>query len=125
MRNILCGLALISFAAPAFAQTAAPGPDDAIAAARNQLGVLEYCQSKDYIDGTAVETQTKILEMLPPATDTAKIDAAYEAGKAGTVSAMGIEQSIADAATAQGVDEAALCTQMATMLEQAAAQLPQ
>lgn len=124
MRSFLIGLVLASFTIPAFAQTA-PSPDDAIAAARNQLGVLEYCEEGGHIDGTAVATQNKFLGMMPAPTDMAKIEAAYEKGKSGTVSAMGIEQSLAASATAQGSTEAALCGQLASMLAQAAAQLPQ
>lgn len=124
MRRFFIGLLISASALPALAQQAM-GPDDAIAAARNQLGVLEYCQSNGHIDGTAVATQSKILGMMPPPTDAAKIEAAYEKGKAGTVSALGVEQTLAATATAQSTDEAALCTQMAAMLEQAAAQLPQ
>ena len=124
MRSFLIGLALASITAPAFAQTP-PNPDDAVAAARNQLGVLEYCETSGHIDGTAVATQNKFLGMMPTPTDTAKIDAAYEKGKAGTVSAMGIEQSLAASATAQGSTEAALCEQLAAMLAQVASQLPQ
>ena len=107
----------------ALAQTASP--DDAVAAAKNQLGILEYCQTAGHIDGTAVEVQTKMLAILPAPTDAAKVDAAYAKGQAGTVSAMGVETSIAEGATAQGTDEASLCQQMAQMVEQAGAQLPQ
>lgn len=99
-------------------------PDVAVAAAKNQLGVLEYCQGAGHIDATAVEQQTKMMEMLPAAVDQATVDAAYEKGKEGTVSAMGVEQTLADAAAAQGADEAALCGQLAQMVEQAASQLP-
>src|SRR5690606_13148412 len=38
--------------------------DDAVAAARNQLGLLEYCQSEGHIDGAAVEAQTKMMALL-------------------------------------------------------------
>ncbi len=117
-------LALVLLAGAAVAQTA-PNADMAVAAAKNQLGVLEYCQTQGHIDGTAVETQTKIMAMLPPAQDQAAVDAGYEKGKAGTVSAMGVEQSLADAGKAQGADEAALCKQIADAVAQAAAQLPQ
>lgn len=112
-------------AAPAAPAAAAPNMDDAAAAAKNQLGVLEYCQTAGHIDGKSVEIQTKMIALIPPATDAAKVDAAYEKGKAGSVSAMGTEQSLADAATAQSTDEAALCKQLAAMVEQAGAQLPQ
>lgn len=124
-------------ASAAFAQdAAAPAPTDAPAAAaaqpdmgaayesaRNQLGVLIYCQDKGYIDGTAVETQNKLLTMIP-AGDTAKGDAAEAKGKEGTVSAMGVERSLADAATEQKTTEDALCKQMDALLQQLAAQVP-
>lgn len=118
--------ALAASASMATAQTdPAAGMDDAIAAAKNQLGILEYCQKEGHIEGKAVEVQGKILAMLPPATDTAKVDEAYAKGQAGTVAAMGVEQTIADAATAQSTEPAALCKQLAEMVEQAGAQLPQ
>ncbi len=123
MKSFVLGLMLIS-SAPAFAQTA-PSPDDAIAAGRNQLGVLEYCEENGHIDGTAVETQTKFLTLMPAPTDADKVEAAYDKGTSGVVSAMGIEQSLADSAAAQNTTEAALCEQLAAMLAQAAAQMPQ
>jgi len=124
MRIFIAGLMLTSATLPAFAQGEIT-PDVAIAAARNQLGILEYCQTNGHIDDAAIATQTRILEMMPPVTDEAMVEAAYEKGTAGTVSAMGMEQTLAAAATAQNSDEATLCMQMATMLEQAAAQLPE
>lgn len=66
-----------------------------------------------------------MIGMLAPAVDEEAVNAAYEKGKEGTVSAMGIEQTLADAAKTQGVDEAALCTQLAQLVQQAGAQLPQ
>lgn len=125
MKHAMIGLTMGAalFAVPGFAQTQMT-PDDAVSAARNQLGVLEYCRDEGHIDGTAAETQTRILGMMPDATDQARVDAAYEKGKTGTVSALGVEQSLSESASAQGTDEAALCTQMAAMLAQAASQLP-
>ena len=84
---ILTTLAVAGLSAgAAFAQdAAAPAATDAPAAAaqpdmgaayesaRNQLGVLIYCQDKGHIDGKAVETQTKLLTMIP-AGDVAKGD---------------------------------------------------
>ncbi|MFV0296674.1 MAG: pore-forming ESAT-6 family protein [Hyphomicrobiaceae bacterium] len=123
-KTTVFAFALTMTTSAAFAQ-AAPDPDMAVSAARNQLGVLEYCQTEGHIDGAAVEIQGKMIGMLPAATDEDAAVAAYEKGKEGTVSAMGVEQSLADAATAQGVDEAALCGQLAQLVEQAGAQLPQ
>ena len=60
-------------AATTEAPAAAPAAADMGAAyesARNQLGVLIYCQDKGHIGPTAVETQTKLLTMIP-AGDTA------------------------------------------------------
>lgn len=91
--------------------------------ARNQLGVLTYCQEKGYIDGKAVETQNRLLTMIP-AGDTARGDAAEAKGKQGVVSAMGVERSLADAAAEQKTTEDALCKQMDALLEQLATQVP-
>ncbi|RCW83431.1 pore-forming ESAT-6 family protein [Paracoccus lutimaris] len=112
-------------AATTEAPAAAPAADMGAAyeSARNQLGVLIYCQDKGHIDGKAVETQTKLLAMIP-AGDTAKGDAAEAKGKEGTVSAMGVERSLADAATEQKTTEDALCKQMDALLQQLAAQVP-
>ena len=59
-----------------------------------------------------------------PAGDTAKGDAAEAKGKEGTVSAMGVERSLTDAATEQKTTEDALCKQMDALLQQLAAQIP-
>jgi putative hemolysin len=91
--------------------------------ARNQLGVLSYCQDKGYIDTKAVETQTKLLGLIP-AGDSAKGDAAEAKGREGTVSAMGVERTLADAAKEKNTTEDALCKQMDTLLQQLAAQVP-
>ena len=111
--------------APAETPAAAPAPDMGAAyeSARNQLGVLIYCQDKGYIGSTAVETQNKLLTMIP-AGDAAKGDAAEAKGKEGTVSAMGVERSLSDAATEQKTTEDALCKQMDALLQQLAAQVP-
>lgn len=114
--------------APAATAPAAPPPsaqdaEAAYASARNQLGVLSYCQEQGHIDGKAVEIQTKLLTMIP-AGDVAAGDTAEAAGKEGTIQAMGMETTIADAATKQSTTEAALCQQMDAMIQQLAAQLP-
>ena len=111
--------------APAEAPAAAPAQDNGAAyeSARNQLGVLAYCQEQGHIDGKAVEIQTKLLAMIP-AGDAAKGDAAEAKGKEGTVSAMGVERTLADAATEQNTTEEALCKQMEGLLEQLASQVP-
>ncbi|MFT4013296.1 MAG: pore-forming ESAT-6 family protein [Paracoccus sp. (in: a-proteobacteria)] len=105
------------------AASAAADTGAAYESARNQLGVLTYCQDKGFIDSKAVETQNRLLTMIP-AGDTAKGDAAEAKGKEGTVSAMGVERSLADAATEQKTSEDALCKQMDALLQQLATQVP-
>lgn len=124
LKSIWLGALFGAVSAVAAAAQIAPTADDATAAAKNQLGVLEYCQAEGHIDGAALEVQAKLMALLPAASDQAKVDAAYEKGQAGTVSAMGVEQSLTDAAAAQSSDVTALCTQMAEMVNQMGANLP-
>jgi len=118
----------------AFAQQAAPtqpqqpSPEQMEAAynsARNQLGILRYCEQNGHIDGEAAEIQTKMLGMVPAPADASAGDAAEEAGKQGKVSAMGAEQDFSASAAAQGVDEAQLCGALANAVKQAGANMPQ
>ncbi|AUH34687.1 hypothetical protein CUV01_16015 [Paracoccus tegillarcae] len=109
--------------AEAQAAPASPDPQAAYDAARNQLGVLSYCQDEGHIDGTAVEIQGRMLEMVP-AGDVAQGDAAEANGKEGKVVGMGVETTLAEAATQQGATEAALCQQMDALIKQAGEQLP-
>ncbi|NHF73633.1 pore-forming ESAT-6 family protein [Paracoccus xiamenensis] len=124
LKTSILTLSLAFVGTAALAQTATPDPDAAAAAAQNQLGILEYCQAEGHIEGSAVEIQTKMIEMVPAAENQETVDAAYAKGKEGTVSAMGVEQTLADAATAQSTDVKALCGQLASLVEQAAAQMP-
>ena len=113
--------------APAETRTAAAAPAQdsgaAYESARNQLGVLSYCHDKGHIDSTAVEIQNRLLTMIP-AGDAARGDAAEAKGREGTVSAMGVERSLSDAAAEQKTSEDALCKQMDALLQQLAAQIP-
>ena len=123
-RFSLAGLFLGASVTAAFAQASPEQIEMAYNAARNQLGVLKYCQDKGYTDGGAVDVQTKLLAMIPAPSDATKGDAAEEAGKQGKVAAMGIDQDIATSAKAQNVSEEKLCQTMADMVKQAGAQLP-
>jgi hypothetical protein len=95
MRNLvrvsLAGLFLGANLATAFAQATPEQMEMAYNAARNQLGVLQYCQEKGYTDGGAIEIQTKMIALIPAPADTSKADAAEATGKQGKVSAMGME----------------------------------
>ncbi|WP_235913377.1 hypothetical protein [Brucella tritici] len=61
MRNLvrvsLTGLFLGANLTMAFAQATPEQMEMAYNAARNQLGVLQYCQEKGYTDGGAIEIQ--------------------------------------------------------------------
>ncbi|OYR15186.1 pore-forming ESAT-6 family protein [Brucella thiophenivorans] len=109
----------------AFAQQPTPEQMEmAYNAARNQLGVLAYCQEKGFIDGSASEIQTKMMTLIPAPADASKGDAAEAIGREGKISAMGMEQELQTAAKAQGIEEAKLCETMASALKQAAANMP-
>ncbi|MDS9468376.1 pore-forming ESAT-6 family protein [Paracoccus sp. MBLB3053] len=105
------------------AEASATDTGAAYESARNQLGVLTYCEDKGFIDSRAVATQNRLLGMIPQG-DAAKGDAAETLGKTGTVSAMGVERTLADAASEQKTTEDALCKQMDALLQQLAAQVP-
>ncbi|MFG6084057.1 pore-forming ESAT-6 family protein [Paracoccus litorisediminis] len=99
-------------------------PDAAYESARNQFGVLAYCQQKGAVSAQAVATQVRLLAMLPPG-DIAKGDAAEMLGKNGIVSGMeGEERSLADAAIAQETTEESLCEKMEILLVELVARIP-
>ncbi len=124
IRISLTSLFLGTSLTAAFAQATPEQMEMAYGAARNQLGVLQYCQEKGYTDGSAIEIQTKMLALIPAPSDTTKGDAAEATGKQGKVSAMGMEQDLAASAKAQNVSEEKLCQTMVDALKQAGAQLP-
>lgn len=111
-------LAASLLSAPLMAQAM----DDAVAAARNQLGLLEYCQSEGHIDGAAVEAQTKMMALLPAASDEAKVEEAYNKGKEGKLSISGVEQDLTTL-DAQGSSLADMCKQMSDGVVAASAQM--
>lgn len=111
------------------ADTAAPAApqmsmEDAYAAAQNQLGVLEYCQTKGGVDDTVIATQNRLLGMIPTPDDTTEALEAYQKGKTGTVASMGQEVTLADVASSRSTTEESLCGQMAQLVEQAGTQVP-
>ncbi len=88
--------------------------------AANQLGVLEYCQSKGYTDGSAVVAQQGVISRLPAyAGSTA---AAEATGKTGVMApGNGQTYSLSDMADKSHTTEAALCAHMADSTKQVAA----
>lgn len=91
--------------------------------ARNQLGVLKYCQEKGWGSAESVAGQEKMIGMLPAA-DAKMGDAAEEKGKAGQIEAMGQSMALADGAKAQNTTEEALCKQMDALIKQMSATMP-
>lgn len=109
---------------PARAQSTAEQQAVAYQSARNQLGVLEYCQDKGYIDSSAVDTQKKIMGQIPTPSDTSGGDSAEETGRKGTVSSMGQTIDLENAAKTHGTTAEAMCKQMSQMIASAAANMP-
>ncbi|APH58120.1 Hypothetical protein GbCGDNIH6_2282 [Granulibacter bethesdensis] len=122
----VAGLFSIGVAQAADAPSATPAPTADMKAVRlaaaNQLGVLEYCQSRGDISAETLDIQRKIIAMLPPPADAGEA-AAEQTGKGGTVSMGGQTISIEDAAKRQQTTPTALCKQMETMLKQNMAQM--
>jgi hypothetical protein len=92
-------------------------------AARNQYGILQYCQSSGFADADAVAIQEKLVGLIPVADKTTGDDA-EALGKKGTVSAMGVNTDLEAAAKAQGTTVQQFCTTIAAAIKQAGAQLP-
>lgn len=122
MRIILAAMGLLLGTA-AVAQDSAP--DIAIAAARNQQGLLEYCAEQGHVGPDAPQTQAGVIASFPPPRDAAMVEDAYRKGRAGIVSAMNIEQPLAEAAAAQATTPGLMCAELVKAAEQAARQLPQ
>ena len=91
----------------------AASADEAIASARNQLGVLEFCAAAGHIPAAAAERQRAIFERMPATGNQRASAAAYAKGQQGIIASMGIEQQISDAARLQNTDVAGLCRQIA------------
>lgn len=84
-------------------------------AARNQLGVLEYCQAHGAIDADTVQLQRRQIAAMPRMA-VPGLDQAEAAGRQGIVQAGGQGVSLEQAAQSQGTTVAALCEQVGGML---------
>ena len=92
-------------------------------AARNQLGLLKFCQQQGFSGGEAVAAQEKMVGMLPQGDSDA--GAAAEAkGAEGTVSVAGSQVTLQDAASQQGGNVEEQCRQIEAAVNQVAEQLP-
>ena len=88
-------------------------------AARNQLGILQYCASQGVVGEDVVALQRQALGALPPAPD-AGLAEAEAAGRRGMVAFDGSEVAFAAAANARGLQVDANCKFIAiTVLAQA------
>ena len=112
-------------AQPAYAQATPEQTEMFYNSARNQLGILNFCQTEGHIDGTAVEIQERIIGFLPAPTDPAAGDAAQATGEVGTIEAMGVNQDLQQAAETQGASVEQFCDALAATVGQAGSQLPQ
>ncbi|RJK98744.1 pore-forming ESAT-6 family protein [Paracoccus siganidrum] len=115
-------------ASPVLAQDEAPAvpeadPAAAYEAARNQLGILKFCNAQGFSGEEAIVVQERVLGMIPQG-DAAAGDAAEAKGTEGVVSAMGAEVSLEDSAAQQGTTAEAQCQQIESLVNQLAAQLP-
>lgn len=113
--------------APAAPAPAEPSAEDVAAnyeAARNQLGILQYCQTQGHTGPEAVETQGRLVGMLP-AGDEAAGQTAETKGAEGTVAIAGQEMTLAEAAEGQGSTEEATCQQIEAAVNDIASSLPQ
>jgi hypothetical protein len=134
-RHIAIAATLAITAPAAFAQDAATqqpqaqtqptqvDPAAAYQAARNQLGILKYCQTQGFSGAEAVAAQEKLVGMLP-AGDEGVGAQAEQKGTAGTVSVGQTEISLEDAAARQGTTVESQCQQIEAAVKQVAQQLP-
>lgn len=105
------------------AQTAPADPGTTYEAARNQLGILQYCQEQGFTGAQAVEAQGKLVGLLQGG-DEAVGSAAEEKGAQGTVSVGGTEVSLADAVEERGSTVEATCQQIEAAVNEIAPTLP-
>ena len=105
------------------AQTAPADPGTTYEAARNQLGILQYCQEQGFTGAEAVEAKGKLVGLLQGG-DEAVGSAAEEKGAQGTVSVGGTEVSLADAVEERGSTVEATCQQIEAAVNEIAPTLP-
>ncbi|TJZ93367.1 hypothetical protein FA743_03875 [Paracoccus gahaiensis] len=92
-------------------------------AARNQLGILQYCQDQGFTGAEAVAAQTQLIGLLPEG-DTTAGTAAEEKGVEGMVAVGEAELSLADAAESQGNTVEITCQQIEAAVNEVAPSLP-
>ena len=114
---------VVAVAQPAAAQVAAHRSPEILRslhlAARNQLGILEYCAAQGAVGEDVVALQRQAVSTLPPAPDAGLVEA-EAAGRRGMIAFDGSEVTFAAAANARGLRVEANCKFIAiTVLAQA------
>lgn len=129
IRSIAIALGLTLTPAAVLAQEAgAPAmqePDTGATyeAARNQLGILQYCQDQGFTGAEAVAAQTQLIGLLPQG-DTTAGTAAEEKGAEGMVAVGEAELSLAEAAESRGNTVEVTCQQIEAAVNEVAPSLP-
>lgn len=122
------GLAAATAAVAQDAPQAAPDPaalDQAATyeAARNQLGLLKFCQTQGFSGTEAVSVQEKMVGLLPQGDEIAGATAEQK-GAEGTVAVAGTEITLEKAATQQGSSVEEQCRQIEAAVNEVGKQLP-
>lgn len=124
IRHIAVVLAL-GLAMPATAQVADAPADNAATyeAARNQLGILKYCNQEGFTGPEAVATQSQLIGMIEAGDEEAGATAEQK-GSQGTVAVGDAEVTLAQAAESRGSSVEATCQQIEAAVNEVAPGLP-
>lgn len=130
---VLAG-AVLAPSQPAAAQTPAQSPaashqsEEIVRsmhlAARNQLGILQYCQAQGAVGEDVVALQRQALGALPPTAQVGGLEEAEAAGKRGMIAFDGSEVPFAVAAGARGLRVRTNCKYIALTVQAQAGQPP-
>lgn len=110
-------------AAPDAPEATAPDPAATYEAARNQLGILQYCNDQGFSGPEAVEAQAQLVALLPEG-DPAVGETAELKGAEGTVALGDTELTLAEAVEARGSTVEATCQQIEAAVNEIAPSLP-
>ena len=121
-RVVAPSLATACLAIPCAAVAQADPMHMAYVASANQIGIMEYCQSKGWADQQAVDAQKASAAGLPPAADKAGLAQAEATGKAGSLLNNGVATPLSSMAAQTHTTEQALCGQLANSAKMAASQ---
>jgi hypothetical protein len=115
-------LALISVFTPGLAAAQGDPMQMAHLMNANQLGLLEYCQTKGWADEAAVEAQKSAGSSLPAAAGTSGLADAEATGRKGNLLNNGNSVPLASMAAQSNTTEQALCAKFVDSAKMAEAQ---